>query len=434
MSIPLDHLYHHLENLCGEDVIIYRWAPHGSKNLADLSPIKYLTRRQLLPDPILVAHDQEPLDYEHLENQADPRAGEYQWYEYKIYNDFVKTIPKLRLRVSLWNVYNKVLLCHSEKNSTELVKFEPHFIGVYYWSHAIIARDWFRFAEHDYSLTNDPLDYTHDFLIYNRAWSGTREYRLKFIELLINSQLVDSSNVKFSAVDSDMHYTAYAFKNPKFKITNNLIEYTVPPNDFDSNASAGYVSNDYNTCGIEVVLETLFDDTRHHLTEKTLRSIACGKPFILVSTPGSLQYLRDYGFKTFSGLIDESYDQIQDPAERLQFIINEMHRIKSMPTETKLQFFRQLNEIANYNKMLFFSNSWQQQIINEFKNNVESALTHLKKQKSASVWTNLKSILFENNKMRQIFLNVFGNDSIDYLESVAVEFRQGSCQQSTSCL
>jgi hypothetical protein len=48
------------------------------------------------------------------------------------------------------------------------------------------------------------------------------------------------------------------------------------------------------------------------LTEKALRPIACGQPFILAATPGSLQYLRSYGFKTFSGYIDETYDTIQE--------------------------------------------------------------------------------------------------------------------------
>jgi hypothetical protein len=69
------------------------------------------------------------------------------------------------------------------------------------------------------------------------------------------------------------------------------------------------------------VLETLFDDHRWHLTEKSLRPIACGKPFVLMATPGSLQYLRQYGFKTFDGLIDETYDSIQNPKQRLQAVL-----------------------------------------------------------------------------------------------------------------
>jgi hypothetical protein len=74
---------------------------------------------------------------------------------------------------------------------------------------------------------------------------------------------------------------------------------------------------DYEATDIEVVLETLFDDSRLHLTEKSLRPIAVAQPFILAGTHGSLEYLRSYGFKTFGDVWDESYDLVEDPAERL---------------------------------------------------------------------------------------------------------------------
>ena len=40
MSIPLDRLYHYIESIAkdirGDDVIIYRFYPHGSKKIEDL--------------------------------------------------------------------------------------------------------------------------------------------------------------------------------------------------------------------------------------------------------------------------------------------------------------------------------------------------------------------------------------------------------------
>jgi hypothetical protein len=50
--------------------------------------------------------------------------------------------------------YSLITLSHSEKNSQELELYEQNdFIGVYYWSHALIARDWFRYAKLDPLLT-----------------------------------------------------------------------------------------------------------------------------------------------------------------------------------------------------------------------------------------------------------------------------------------
>jgi hypothetical protein len=132
-------------------------------------------------------------------------------------------------------------------------------------------------------------------------------------------------------------------------------------------ASADYCTRDYQQTAIEVVLETLFDDSRLHLTEKSLRPIACGQPFILAATAGSLAYLRSYGFKTFSSVFDESYDTISDPVERLGAIINLMNNIKNSPN--RLEMYQQLQAIADFNQQRFFSAEFHQQVVEEFKQN-----------------------------------------------------------------
>jgi hypothetical protein len=403
MSIPLDRLYNYLHDLIDEDIIIYRWTPHGSKNLVDLRPMSdFHTLDRFLACPFFIAHDQEPLDYDYYESQryvnaenflCSPAKHRNLWNRYQSCVNFFKSVSVLRRRTNIWNIYDKWLLIHSEKNSDQLTKFDAEFIGVYYWSHAIIARDWFRFAKHDRSLINAPDKYKHDFLIYNRAWTGTREYRLKFTELLIENNLIDCSSIKFSPYDGAEYYAHHQFKNPKFQISNFSMHSVVPENNSDSSSSADYMSNDYNDSGIEIVLETLFDDTRNHLTEKILRSIACGKPFILLSTPGSLQYLRDYGFKTFDGLIDESYDKIQDPLERLEAVVTEMKKIKNLNPLDKIDLFTQLNKIAEYNKLLFFSDAWEQSIVDEFVSNVNHGLSEVEKFKNANNWNQVKEIV-----------------------------------------
>ena len=41
----------------------------------------------------------------------------------------------------------------------------------------------------------------------------------------------------------------------------------------------------------------------------------------MIGPCGNLQYLRDSGFKTFHTIIDESYDNIEDPNKRLEAIM-----------------------------------------------------------------------------------------------------------------
>jgi hypothetical protein len=146
-----------------------------------------------------------------------------------------------------------------------------------------------------------------------------------------------------------------------------------------SSAIADYTAQDYQSCGIEVVLETLFDDNRLHLTEKTLRPIACKQPFILAATPNSLEYLKSYGFKTFSEIIDESYDSIQNPLDRLAAIVNLMKSIAAMSETQKEIMYRKMHKICEHNHARFFSKDFQQQVIFEFQQNITQAIVDVKK-------------------------------------------------------
>ena len=355
---------------------------------------------------MMIYHDQEPLQFD-LYNREVLKTY--------ILNKFPGQIPEsgpvvehyidLHLRAvsnEPHHGYDKVLLCHSEKNSTELEKYQQHgFVGVYHWSHALIARDWYRHAEHDLNLRNKTI--VKDFLIYNRAWLGTREYRLKFVELLCENKLQNNCVTSFMPCDQGQHYQQHQFKNPAFTITNLQLENNFSVNNSTADASADYDSQDYATTGIEIVLETLFDDQRNHLTEKALRPIACGHPFMLVATPGSLQYLKDYGFKTFGKFIDESYDAIVDPLCRLNAIVNEMKRIQNLPAQEKSRLFAELQNIANYNQTLFFSKDWHQSIINEYSTNIQSALTEVHRSKSGKLYQEYGSIVHTAPKRAEIF-------------------------------
>jgi hypothetical protein len=400
MSIPLDRLYNFLDSLCDRDILIYRFFPHGSKKPEDLWPLNNNKDTigswyHNMTKPVMICHDQEPLHYELYQENKIAQICESMTGSAET-NQIRKTLHLRGLVTYHLNAYDYVLLCHSEKNSPELEKYIRHgFAGVYWWSHGIIARDWFRYAQHDLDLEFCPNQITHDFLIYNRAWSGTREYRLKFAEQLVNAHLVQHCNTKFSAVDNQVYYTDHQWSNPKFAINQTDLQQHFVSNTVDSGASADYDAADYQTSGIEVVLETLFDDQRWHLTEKSLRPIACGKPFVLMATAGSLRYLRQYGFQTFDGLIDETYDTVKDPADRLQAVIAEMKRISDLPTQQKHALWTELNKIALYNKELFFSDKWQRQLIQEFVDNANQALEFVSQHRTAQHWKKLMSVVKE---------------------------------------
>jgi hypothetical protein len=396
MSVPLDRLYNHLDGLCNHDILIYRFFPHGSKNLEDLSALDDIDQLgwQAVLKPGAICHDQEPLWFEQYSDSAMLNYflsfDAEQVNEPGLVDRLKTTIKDQHLRSmtdSRHNVYDKTLLIHSEKNSTNLTKYsKAGFVGVYWWAHAALAIDWFRYAQDDPKLAVNLENITKDFLIYNRAWSGTREYRLKFTEHIVNANLHDHCVMRFNTACDGNNYQDFQPANTVFKTQRTDLENYFEPCQVDATASADYSNLDYEHSAIEVVLETLFDDSRWHLTEKALRPIACGRPFILAATAGSLEYMRSYGFKTFDGLINEEYDTIQDPAERLQKICNEMKRIAQLPLDQKQQLWQDLYAISDYNKKLFFSKEWQQTIFDEFVTNANAGLLIMEQHKTGKYW------------------------------------------------
>ena len=397
MSVPLDRLYNYLDSLCNHDLLIYRFSPHGSKNMSDLQQLvaynyNSMDWRQCLTTPGVIIHDQEPLYC----TAATANAVVTEIIERDSYVDSECKQQILRfmfraLTVFRNGVYDKTLLVHSEKNSQNLDKFcKSEFIGVYWWAHAAIACDWYRFAKHDIGLAINFERMTKDFLIYNRAWAGTREYRVKFIEMIVDHNLQSFCNMKFNPIDNHCHYRDFHPVNAAFKANRYDIENYFEPCHADSYSSADYNSVDYSNSAIEVVLETLFDDRRWHLTEKSLRPIACGRPFILAATAGSLQYIRSYGFQTFAPYINENYDTIQDPLSRLAAITNEMKRISQLSPKDKRSLWHAVYGVAKHNQNLFFSDHWQSGIFKEFVTNINQGLAIMEQHKTGRHWKQMQ--------------------------------------------
>jgi hypothetical protein len=379
MNIPLDRLYQYIENIAEyvhqDRVIIYRFFPHGSKNIVDLTNLRELKSHwfETRLYPTLWCHDQEPLNHEfYSKNLAMPSKNSWRDVLTSINkNSFSPTNLNYQT-----NIFDKGLLLHSEKRSTEISKYraDNELITVYYWSHAVIARDWFRYAEH----VTQKKQTQKIFLIYNRAWSGTREYRLKFAELLIKVGLENCCQTSINNIEPELGipYKIHEFKNSAWR-PNLSLENFFTKNTAQSHYSADFDIEDYEDTDIEVVLETLFDDGRLHLTEKSLRPIACAQPFILAGTHGSLEYLRSYGFKTFNHIWDEGYDLVEDPEERLIQIVHLMQQIANWTPEVREHQMAKAQKVADYNKKHFFSTEFFQSVINELQTNLKIAFDEL---------------------------------------------------------
>jgi hypothetical protein len=107
----------------------------------------------------------------------------------------------------------------------------------------------------------------------------------------------------------------------------------------------------YSDSYFSVVCDTFYDNTDpFHPTEKMFRTILYKHPFIVVSTPGYLQNLRDLGFKTFDGIIDEYYyDNEKDDAWRLLRVAEEIERLCNLTPEQLDDFREKALPIVEHN-------------------------------------------------------------------------------------
>lgn len=128
--------------------------------------------------------------------------------------------------------------------------------------------------------------------------------------------------------------------------------------DSDRNNHAVMVPEHYSDSYCQIVLESQFDVDQSggaFITEKTFKPIKHGQLFFVAGGVGSLQVLRDLGYRTFDHLLDNSYDNIANPTQRWQRLVESI--AKAQPNLPKL--FEAARSDLEHNQQLFLANKSQ---------------------------------------------------------------------------
>lgn len=112
---------------------------------------------------------------------------------------------------------------------------------------------------------------------------------------------------------------------------------------------------------IDVVCETFYSGDVFLLTEKTARAVMTGSPFVVFGPRHYLKNLRRLGFKTFSNIWDESYDNYEG-MDRVTQIKNLIDTIAKIPIQKLLS---ETKSTVEHNKNLYY-NIKGEQILKEF--------------------------------------------------------------------
>ena len=244
--------------------------------------------------PTLLDHSFEPIWYEFDRCLWDRRY--HKFHEWPIYAIPADTTSKF-LEIKDLPFY----VLHSEQDSKDINKLnELGYKTIHWFSHAFLCSEYYfkMYSNLDMVTNYRARPIKSPWISANRL---LRQHRTDFLEML------DLSKGCYSLLNPDPNGLTYG--GP------------VPARSFDdhTNSSAEIEIQNltpWNTSFLHVVSETVWQD-KIHFTEKVFKPIVLHQPFVVLQAPGSLEYLRSYGFKTFGAWWDEGYDDELDDIERL---------------------------------------------------------------------------------------------------------------------
>jgi len=231
----------------------------------------------------------------------------------------------------------------------------------YYFFHAWAALDWYR----GYNRTSLAQKFSerkpyNTFLCPNNIIGGERKHRIEMLQQFVGRDLLDKNLISFPDV---CPYEGQSLQLLCVKYDLDCPQVTLP---LMIDNGTGYAAQSHkidlweqaNNSLIHVVTETVYRGRKNHLTEKTFKPIVMQQPFILQSCKHSLEYLRRYGFRTFSEFWDESYDEADDSVRTYE-IGKLLQSINTMSQKEKTHLQTAVNSTVEHNFQWFYGEEFE---------------------------------------------------------------------------
>ena len=370
-----ENIFHALKGIIAHRRVLYL-APNGAtqpeniESIADdLSELNVLAWAfDVKEGPLLIFYDQEPV------------LGEF---NHRLF-DYIRD-----------NRRGPFVLVTTEKNSDTVTAISERYNWpvVYYFHHVFAAHDWYRGAKFDQRLiAPNERKLKKKYITFNRLTSNLRVYRSLFVNELIYRDILDQGHVSYSSIcpDNGKDYITNLSDARESKLItaevaaeaiHNLSSVPMPlhidtPHDVPI-PNGSFALSAVNECMesfVYIVTETCYWERKCHLTEKIFKPIVSRMPFILVGPAHNLSYLKSYGFRTFGRWIDESYDTIEDPIERMHAIGVVLAGISNRNLDDLQEILCEMQEVLDYNYNLFYSQQFLDRCWNELIDNIKSVV------------------------------------------------------------
>lgn len=167
------------------------------------------------------------------------------------------------------------------------------------------------------------------------------------------SDINQCSDPMYIEVDREA-YRKVLFDNLPLIIDGDWSDMHGPSPDYDDNTIFNF--DIYKNSLLSFVTETAFHWPGMFFTEKVLKPIAAGHPFIVLGQYGLLEELKEMGYITDFPGVDQSYDKINDPYKRFEAAHRSLESWIKIPRAEKANLILQSVNILQQN-MSTFNNS-----------------------------------------------------------------------------
>ena len=219
----------------------------------------------------------------------------------------------------------------------------------YYFYHGWACLDWFRGYDRTFLIPRAAERApTRTFMSPNRIVAGRRDHRVLFLyhvfkQGLAHNHISAPRVCCYENVDIATVAKKYCNTYPDIE---QVFDQAELPRTFvgeqTQQMTSCWLSNfpEAQDSLIYVPTETVYFGQRTHITEKTFKAIALEMPFVLVASAGSLEYLREYGFQTFDGILDESYDTETNDMRRVERVAQLLKDLDDLSVGERQQIHR----------------------------------------------------------------------------------------------
>lgn len=211
----------------------------------------------------------------------------------------------------------------------------------------------------------------HKFISTNRRYEGIRElitsYMLDYDSIISYNNSRLDFNMTFKDKDAtkklywnnindrlcfDVNLLPEKYKQNLGKLKDSIVA------DYDMDKEAGdiddqvgrYMNLDlYYNAFCAIVSESRFFMPFGHFADKTLNAVKTFRPFILFSSPFTLEYMKSLGFKTFDKFWNESYDNETDHLTRFQKVCDVINYVNNYSVNDCKDLYTQMLPILEHN-------------------------------------------------------------------------------------